>query len=89
MVTLSGEYGVSAKSTIFCGAIQAVLHTDTCPLDPGQCMWQQRATNQCCFTTAELTEQAFAEHVGIAPIGAAEYQALRSRIISEIKESEL
>ena len=73
----------------FCGVIQKVLTSEVCPLDRGQCMWQHRVTHRCHFSVEEFTDQSFAERVGLPPISTPEFQTIRSRILTEIKESEL
>ena len=48
----------------FCIAINANLVVQSCPLRKGQCYWQHKLTNKCCYTDAELSIEQFCERTG-------------------------
>ncbi len=49
-----------------CIAINQELLVKTCPLAKGQCYWQHRVTQQCCYTKDDLEICEFAVLVGAA-----------------------
>lgn len=69
----------------FCVVVGQDLAVPRCPLSPGSCTWQHRATNFCKYTDRELT---VAEHAALvnAPVPRpSEIAALEQRLVEAIR----
>jgi hypothetical protein len=70
----------------FCVVIGQPLVVARCPLPPGSCTWQHRATNFCKYSDKELTVAEHAQLIGAPVPKPSEQQQLEQRLIEAIRE---
>lgn len=70
----------------YCIAIASHLAEDTCPLEKGQCYWQHRTTNKCCYTESDLSHEDYKTLTGTSkPITEQTLDTMRDKLRSALQ----
>lgn len=64
----------------YCVMIDARLKSTSCPLEKGKCYWQNRNTNECCYTECELSPAQFVDLTGADPVAESDVEEFKARL---------
>ena len=75
---------LTPNNTTYCTVIDQILTTKVCPIAKGNCYWQHRVTNECCFTELDITTDAFSALTGADTVTLEEINEFRELLRDSI-----